>query len=369
MDYSKFYTPPDVALLLIKELDISQPKAIIDICCGSCNLLRAAGARWKKARLSGVDIANHVSSNVEITQMDGRKFAVQHSERYALVVANPPFDSINKTHEVPELYCGAFSQFTTKRLEIEMLLANLRLLETNGTLLIILPSSFVEASSNKGIRKLVGQNYHVKRFIKLPEDTFGAANINSYALVIENSSNRQRITKCFSISHEDQGFVASRKVVIPQNSIRNGDWINDAKYLSEKKLNIRRGNISSQFFSGSGTPILHTAKRSATWKPSVRYIDTCLEGCVYAESGDIIVSRIGKSAGQWCKYYGERLPISDCVYRIKDIDDSIFNIIKGKEYNLSQKGVATRYITIKDFTSWYYSIVAQQNEETSSCEK
>ena len=42
MDYSKFYTPPIIATALINELCISEPHKVIDICCGSCNLLLAA---------------------------------------------------------------------------------------------------------------------------------------------------------------------------------------------------------------------------------------------------------------------------------------------------------------------------------------
>ena len=53
MDYSKFYTPPEIASLLIEELDVDEPDKIIDICCGSCNLLLAAKARWNKANLYG----------------------------------------------------------------------------------------------------------------------------------------------------------------------------------------------------------------------------------------------------------------------------------------------------------------------------
>lgn len=356
MDYSRFYTPPEIASILVKELDISNPSTIIDICCGSCNLLRAAGNRWKNAELLGVDIAEHMPINVKFTQMDGRKFAVQHADRYPLVVANPPFDYIEKKKEVPELYCGAFSKYSTKRLEIEMLLANLFLLKENGTLLIILPSSFVEASSNSTIRKLIGQNYHVNSFIKLPEDTFGAANINSYALIIRNSTSRHRITRFFSIIRRDQKFITSEKVTIPQKNIKNGDWHGETQHTLVEELDMRRGNISSQFFTEVGTAILHTAKINTKWYPSLRYINTDPTAPVYAESGDIIVSRVGKSAGQWCQYHGERILISDCLYRIKDTDGIIINTIGGKEYNLAPKGVATRYITKDDFISWYYSI-------------
>lgn len=51
------------------------------------------------------------------------------------------------------------------------------------------------------------------------------------------------------------------------------------------------------------------------------------------------------------------MPISDCLYRIKDPGGAIANALAGKEYDLAQKGVAARYITMDDFVSWYSSIV------------
>lgn len=360
MDYSKFYTPPPIAALLVKILDISQPEIVIDICCGGCNLLHAAGERWKNAKLVGVDIVEHASSNINFTQIDGREFAIQHPAAYPLVLANPPFDYVAQKREFPSLYNSVFAKYRTSRLENEMLMANLLLVAQNGTLLIILPSTFVEAARNEDIRKLVGQNYHVKNIIKLPEDTFGSSNINSYALVIKHRISKHHLTKYCAVVRENGKYHFVGKRVIPQHSIRNGEWCVKPLHTTMLKLNIRRGNISSQIFSDSGIPVLHTAKRSTNWEPSVRYIKNYIESPVYAEPGDIIVSRIGKSAGQWCQYSGKRTPISDCLYCIKDPGGLICGKLKGKEYNLLLKGVATRYITIDDFVLWYSSVSEMQ---------
>jgi len=357
LDYSKFYTPPHIASLLVKELTEIQPDTIIDICCGSCNLLHAAGKRWKKAKLFGVDVVKHDTSDVCFTHMDGRKFAIEHSAKYALVLANPPFDCVEKEREFSELYSGIFSKIRTRRLEIEMLLANLFLMQDNGTLLIIMPSTFVEATGRKTIRKLVGENYYVKSIIKLPEDTFGASHINSYALVIKHCTAARQVTNYYSLIYANQeGHRFSSKKIVSQKHIKNGDWMPFMHLSLDADLDMHRGNISSQAFVSSGTPVLHTAKRSRPWMPSVRYIERPFESAVYAECGDIIISRIGKSAGQWCQYNGKRMPISDCLYCLKDPDGSVLERLGNKEYDFPQKGVATRYITMKDFVSWYSSI-------------
>ena len=92
------------------------------------------------------------------------------------------------------------------------------------------------------------------------------------------------------------------------------------------------------------------------WKPSIRFIKEEVKNSVWVEEGDIIVSRIGKSAGKWCQYTGERIMISDCLFRIKDPTGSVINRIDGHQYDHTIKGVATRYITTSDFLFWYNSL-------------
>lgn len=349
MDYSKFYTPPQIANSLIKELSIPEPERIVDICCGSCNLLVAAKNRWTKAKLYGVDVSEHSSvENVVFEKNDGRQFAIEHPHEFSLVVANPPFDYVENKKQFPDLFVNEFKEASTSRLEVEMLIANLRLLLPNGVLLIILPSSFVEAKAHKKIRKIIANNYYIKSIIKLDETTFGASRINSYALIIHNESQNNRHAQIGNSVDDCISYTAH----INSDDLKEGKWTLDNICDNMISLDIKRGNISSASFITRGQSILHTAKYRTDWKPSKRYISKKITPTVFAESGDIIVSRIGKSAGQWCVYEGERIPISDCLYRIKGLDPSILDKIQGKCFNRDLKGVATRYITISDFCFW-----------------
>lgn len=357
MDYSKFYTPSDVARLLINELELSTPEKIVDICCGSCNLLHAAKERWGSSELFGVDVDSHPLKDVNFLKMDGRKYAISHTNEFALVVANPPFDFLQTEFEFPELYQGAFSDFCSSRLEVEMLIANLLMLKEKGVLLIIVPSSLVEASSYHKLRKLLAQNYFISKIIKLDEDTFGAAHINSYALIINNSIRMQYTTKAFTAQKNGDRYEITAERDISKNQMESGCWAGFDTSSFKNQLDIRRGTISSAAFRDRGKEVLHTAKYDENWKPSVRYISEEEETSVCAEQGDILVSRIGKSAGQWCVHNGVKTPISDCLYRIKDPNGVIHKKIKGRRFDFPLKGVATRYITMDDFAMWIESII------------
>ena len=367
MDYSRYYTPPAIADLLVRQICTKTPLSIIDICCGSCNLLNAAKKRWNNATLFGVDIIKHTMPNVTVFESDGRKYAIDNAGQYSLVLANPPFDSVKKKREYKALFSEMENinlKYETSRLENEMLLANLKLLDKNGTLLIIMPSTFVESEKNKSMRIYLANYYYVNKIIKLPKETFGAANISTYALIVKKSKPKKRMVSLIDIKMLNGVYHVSKTVKLYQENLSKGNWyLNGCYTLKNNKCDIKRGNISSQLFSKHGIPVLHTAKAQNQWRPSIRYTRIKQKSEVYAEHGDIVISRIGKSAGQWYIHDGDQTLISDCLYRLKDPDGIIAKNLKGKKYGFSTKGVATQYITMSDFLSWYQSIIDFDKEE------
>ena len=115
-------------------------------------------------------------------------------------------------------------------------------------------------------------------------------------------------------------------------------------------------------FVTGGKAVLHISKKAETWIPSKRYYDSSrITPSAFVEKGDIVISRIGKSAGQWCCYSGERIAISDCLFCIRDPKGTIYEKIKGCTITPKPKGVATRYITVEDVNKWYNTICSEKS--------
>ncbi|MCI8557109.1 MAG: SAM-dependent DNA methyltransferase [Lachnospiraceae bacterium] len=360
MDYTKFYTPIQIASLLIRQLKIAYPEKVIDICCGSHNLLNSAGNRWKKAKLTGVDVIGHSAVGINCIQGDGRQYALEHEEEYQLVLANPPFGYVKEKNKFLMIYEGKSNDLVSSRLEIEMLFANLKVLDRNGTLLIIMPSAFVNAEHYKKYRKYLALEYHIQNIISLPEETFGKTKISTYVLIIKNQNPKGKKTFVSEIKYIDGEYAITNKELQPRKLVLEGIW--DNRFVNNTEsifFDFRRGNISSNLFITQGIPVLHTAKSAEEWKPSIRYIEKEVPHMVYAEKGDIIVSRVGKSAGQWTVYYGDKIAISDCLFRIKDLQGEIGSVLTGHRFDKPLKGVATRYITMEDFYTWYMSLAKE----------
>lgn len=356
MDYSKYYTPLPIAKLLINQLKISPPEKIVDICCGSCNLLNAAKMRWSKTVLYGTDIADHIVSNVIFENTDGRTYALKHQNEFPLVLANPPFDYLGKKSEFPQLFQPPFDNCSSSRLEVEMLIANLIMLRDEGILLIIMPSSFVEGETHNEVRKIIAKYYQIKAIIELDERTFGASYIHSYALIVKKRICKRYICKLMYAKKSGDDFSLHQIKEVTSRDLAKGHWNGRQATSKLNGLDIKRGSVSSSDFTEEGQAILHTAKLLDEWQPSVRRVAYNVKSNAYAEEGDIVVSRIGKSAGKWCVYSGEKIPISDCLYRIKDADGKLYEKIQGKTFNLKLRGVATQFITMSDFKNWIDSL-------------
>lgn len=361
MNYSKFYTPTDLADKLISIIDILAPSSAIDICCGSCNLLHAAKRRWSEIQLEGVDIVQHDADDVKLFVQDGRLFSEKCIKKFPLVLANPPFSSIS-TKDPYQRFVEGFDCLLQKpyRLENEMFAANLKLLSDDGTLLIIMPNTFVESEANKKRRIFVTQSFHVEKIIKLSRKAFGSSAIGSYAVIIRNFKSSKAIANYVTEYMElNDNFIVAEKSTIPIEYIEQGIWSihsNYNKYININAVNLYRGNISSNCFSSFGEPVLHTSSFKEVWKPSLRFITRVPQHAVFASSGDIVINRIGKSAGEWAVHHGEMQPISDCLYCLKDEDDKIKEKIKGEKYKGLIRGVSTQYITKSDVFAWIHSI-------------
>ena len=356
MNYSKYYTPYKISELLIGQIEIDAcPVSAIDICCGSCNLLFAAKKRWPDIQVTGVDVVDTQVADIAFIQSDGRKFAQDHKIKYKIVLANPPFENLDVKNQYPGLGKGIIDHYTAFRLENEMLLANLQLLDDHGVLMAIMPSTFIEGITNRALRKAIAKVFHIQKVIRLPDSAFGSSKIKCYALILAKRKNKKNYTRYYTIPDREGVYRISKASIIAQHYIKDGCWLEQTNDLTvTMSLDIKRGNISSHFFSEprNSIRILHTSKYDDDWSASLQYIKTLPVSAIFAEDGDIIISRIGKSAGCWYEYHGNAIAISDCLFRIGKPPAYVKAAMAGQRYTGVIRGVSTPYITKSDIHNW-----------------
>lgn len=353
-DYSKYYTPEIIATALMKFVDFKNNDSVIDICCGKGNLLSAAYNQNRTLRCLGVDVADVDIGWCKTIKKDGREIPLTTSKKYNVVLANPPFGRIEGKSFSTDLFSGKFSNIKSKRIEIEMLIANLMLLKKNGILLIILPTTFIEGASFQNIRKIISSNYYVKNIIKLPENAFYPEKINCSAIVICNNQNK--IKQNCTTYIMDKQFNINISTEISYNDITLGYWNNNN--LKKNNFVVNRGNLSSNMFTEIGVPVLHTSKRCSPWKPAERYVkkDYINSNSIIAEKGDIIISRVGCSAGCACVYDGEPKYITDCLLIIKSPTKKLVKQITNLDLKSIVYGVSTPHLTATNLYNLYSDV-------------
>lgn len=360
----KFYTPPEIAESLIDLLPNRAYSNVIDICCGSWSLLKAAQKRFGQSKFVGVDVDSDAEAScfegAKFYCKDGRSFAISEKRKYDLILSNPPFGYLKDDERLLKNMVASenvIQALLNKRYENEMMQANLLLSSPNGILLFILPITFLEGDTYLAIRRDLCQKYTIDSIIYLPVETFGSSKISTFALIMKNSGKQNSTAKLQRIIHENQQWKVKQLGNISAERMKNGEWENKEKI---KKISnapeIFRGNISTTNMGNTGTRVFHCSSTTngGAWKPSIRYCDDkdILSKAKMALPGDIIVNRIGRYAAYWC-VCRERIRISDCLIVIRETEkDSIYqriirNSTNGK-LNISPRGVTTRYITIND---------------------
>ena len=352
VNYSKYYTPLAVAEQLVSLISFPDHSKVIDICCGSCNLLSAANHINKTLQCLGVDIQPSGLSAYCTVQSDGRLYATEHIGEFEFALANPPFGRIEDSEYSTILSEKSTIGITSSRIEIQMLVANLLLLKKGGPLLIILPSTVVDGPSSVNIRRKLAANYYVKAIVDMPINSFQPSRIKCSALIIENTLNTcSQPTTLYSMNSD---FQINRECTLSNDSIASGHWSHHL-HTSCKAFTIVQGKISSSEFTESGVEVLHTAKKAENWVPSTRYtsLECSDKKLLKVKSGDIIISRVGVSAGAVYEYTGEAKLVSDCLLIVKEPSEIVRNRILAMDLKKIVKGLSTPHITASSIYNLY----------------
>lgn len=91
------FEPVQRMVLDVAAARVPQPRAILDVGCGTGRLLRAARERFPSARLEGVDAAPEMVRQARLATGDGSPINVQEATAEALPFPDATFDVVTST--------------------------------------------------------------------------------------------------------------------------------------------------------------------------------------------------------------------------------------------------------------------------------
>lgn len=345
-----FYTPEKLAHCLLRLIPKETIRSVVDISCGQGSLLKAAHTRYPDADLYGADIRDHgiqdTLHSCVFYHGDGFVYAKHCGQRYDLILSNPPFGQTDQRSGEPAF----IRELNRKRLECQMMDANLSLMHESSWLMVILPSTFITGSSYRDIRAAIGSRYQIHSIVCLPEDTFGAHRIRTYAVILHGHS-EAKPTVLYHASYNGD-WSLREKNSLSYDSIKSGNWCEEANSAPRLEIELFRGCVSSRDFRKMGIPVYHSAgKRESPWKPSVRYAEIVKKPKKIATIGDVIINRVGHSTGYWWVNTENEYAITDCLFVMRGLKDPaalLEQISVDGRLDIPPRGVATPFITRDD---------------------
>ena len=391
--YKQYFTPIDLADLMVKLIPEDNINTIVDLSMGECGLLEAAKKRWENASLYGADIDATLLKNInlknpyihtycgdslsdEIIQWDEYQQVID-ANGFDLAIANPPFNYYDQAQIT-------FSGYTQKLpIEMRFLLKYLNILKDDGYLCIILPYGFLSLDLYKKLRKAILSEVKICKIIKVFERCFKKIDADTCLVLMQKKIRANQNThQTIAIEYLDENYslVTNGEIVVTpttdrldleyytlcqeiQNILVKSKYPTHSMglYISECKRGKTLAN-KEKLVSDRGLRYLHTTDLNYL-TISTRPITNIDRNSEYFKDSivapeDILVGRVGKACiGKVAiipRNFSKTV-ISDCIWglTVQNIDPYYLALFLASKYGQMQlkgiaKGSCSKYITQKD---------------------
>ena len=338
---AQFYTQDNISKLLLSKILIKNPKNILELGVGDGSLFREAQKKWKNSVIIGGDIdRNNVNTlqaefpTTNLYVINGLSSKLNEDLKIELgsidvAICNPPYLALKKDDNFAEIIkksnLGEISDYPQITSDLVFLAQNLLLLRNGGELGIIIPDGLLTSHYFKIFREKIIFNYKVKAIIELPSKVFIKTEAKTHILILKKGDKTNDLIPLY-LSNKF-GEIINKILVRKDNLSYRMDYkfhywnsINKTigKTLEELGVEIFRGQASKKTLIINGDNFIHTSDLKNQFEIKRFKININSKNLRSAESGDILMSRVGKRClGKIIVVKEGSIIISDCVYRIR----------------------------------------------------
>lgn len=334
----RYYTPFHVADILCKSMGCFNKVKVVDLGCGTGNLIQASLNYWNDCVYDAYDIddialSNVFNSNIKLTTFN---LDVIHNllpaNMYDLGISNPPYTYFsNKKISTIKNTKSKFEEtiFQLNRIPAPLIFLNnlFHTVKRDGIIGIILPNGILVNKIYKKVRETLLNEYQVLKIIQLESYVFEKTETHAHLLIIRNIKPQSKYAIQFL-------KLKSNELVEPyllksascterlDYSFSTNNLSNENQKLNQYIAKIFRGKKSSKNIKDFQTKTFHTTN----FKKEEKYIDTsyCVQKSddgIYAQKGDILIARVGR-------HFNEKIAVVNSNYI--EVSDSII-IIRPKK--------------------------------------
>lgn len=373
----RYYTPENIAFILCKIMGFHKNKKVLDLGCGTGNLIKQAEKNWVNCNYHAFDIDQQATDkmalikneNITIFNMDIINNEIPKKE-YDIGISNPPYTYLKIVKDYKEYYSTSSLKSTIygcNRIPTPFIFLNklIEAVKPDGIIGVIFPTGLLSNKTFRNIREILIKDFHIMKVIELEPYSFSGTETHAHIIIIKNSSNKNlnypiqfyqlndyKLTNPFlrkSSSCLERLDYSYQKQIIPIKE----DTI---KSLINKTF---RGKKSSKEIKKSNINVFHTTNfNEDNFEIDTKFIqDTYSE--YFAKAGDILLARVGRNFHKKIAIVKiGYVEVSDCVIVIRPKEGftlAIANILKHPHsaellISLSQ-GTGAKYITYQHLLS------------------
>ncbi|NOT92268.1 N-6 DNA methylase [Ferruginibacter sp.] len=340
----RYYTSDVFSKLLVSQFTINRPLNIVDLGVGGGALIRAAINRWTKASyfVGDVDRKSIVKIQNELPFVNSFHLNTLKEEvsdklnikngKVDIAICNPPFLKVKNEISYDDLFDDAnLSDCKNLKLltsDVIFLAKNLQLLKQKGELGIILPDSLITGKEFMHLRNAILKEHNLKAIIELPEKIYAKTEALTHILLIEKGGTTSKRSPLFLADKTGQiidEIEGDKSALCERMDYKYHLWkkkvalIKENKVIGDLKIEIKRGSLTHKELKATKDYFIHTTeiinkKSNQATRNHFKKIDKYL----LTQKGDILLARVGRGCtGKVCMISRGKVPISDCVYRIR----------------------------------------------------
>jgi type I restriction-modification system DNA methylase subunit len=274
----RYYTDTIFSELLVRQLNIPDPKHILDLGVGNGSLLSAAFNKWQNAKFSAIDIEEKDFGDLPRINFF-RNDVLNNSSEISLelsnteidiAICNPPYSRIIDKNQYNSLFkeIGFNACLNLKYITADLLFLafNLSLLKKGGQLGIIVPDTLITSIDFELFRNDI-LKYDITAIIELPAKVFKRTEAKTYIIVLNNVFSETNSVEL--LSADKSGEIVGKLKILKADLVKRMDYTFhlfqsslDVTGLSLKEIgaNICRGRLSKKELIKKGNSFFHTTE-------------------------------------------------------------------------------------------------------------
>lgn len=390
--HSQYFTKEQFATSMISILEISNVHRILDLGIGDAVLSLSALRRWSDAYVDSIDIDDEICKKVatlhshiriahgDVLTTEGTSMLKPMS--YDLALCNPPYGTICHKENYEELFDHANLKecMQIKRLSADIIFTakNLLFLKNNGVLAIIIPDGLLTRKDLRPFRVALLEHHKVCKIFQLPERSFFLTEARTHILILQkNGSTEKKVSIGILDSNGNikESIMVGKRCLYERMDFTYLKWkLKNHKevYQSSTNITIQRGSLTYKSLRCQKYPYLHSNsfKNGEMLSLPQKHLELeDVKGHVKAETGDLIMCRVGKrSVGKVALVKEGKALLSDCVYKIIVPLPNRYYIFKRLLDERSQEwikcsahGVCSKVISKGDLIEYLAFLMNEQN--------